>query len=703
MGLPCANGCFREVESGARAPDPDSEVSRNHPIITHMSKKGRRSDYRIERGTEPPRTLPRQLAEGLDDVDDLMRAKEWGMARDLLHELDQRYPKQAEVLGRLVNVAFELKDTHAYAAACAQLIKLTPRDPDLNFGLIGGYIEAGRPALALQQARHFVEHFPNDPNVADASKLIATFDPIVEDIMSSLGLDKRADFDFACQHEQMQVLLDQNNYAQARQAGEQLLRRRPNFMPTLNNLSLIYHAEGNFDKAIETARRTLAIDPNNYHALSNLCRYLCLSGKLKDAQQAATHLKALSQKQNFHTVDFATKAAEALSYLGDDAGVLAVSALAEADIEDASDESPFLLHLTAAATLRLGDEAQAKKLWAKAIRAQPGLMLAQENVDDLRKPEGERNAPFAYGLTYWLSAHIMTDVRAEMQTAVQRDDDESLARAARRIVRKHPSLEALVPVLLDRGDAAAREMGLMLAIATRTPTLLEALRDFTLSKRGTDAQRMRAGQVAREAGLLGSKVTLWVKGQQQELVLMGFRIHHEPSDYGHSEHVKDLAEDAIIAMREGDVDEAEAALKEALGFEPEAPDLQMNLSRIYESRGDKERADEMLRDIHQRHPDYFFGRVGMARIHIDAGRLDEAKALLNPMLEMTRIHASEFAVLATTEGELHLAQNQPEGAQHWLDMLKNVDPDNPAVVYLERRLLGEKGLGKLAKRLFGRR
>jgi Flp pilus assembly protein TadD len=68
------------------------------------------------------------------------------------------------------------------------------------------------------------------------------------------------------------------------------------------------------------------------------------------------------------------------------------------------------------------------------------------------------------------------------------------------------------------------------------------------------------------------------------------------SDYGHSERVGKLASDAIIAMREGNTDAAEAALNEALVLEPNAPDLLLNLSRIYESRKDQAIADAMQLD-----------------------------------------------------------------------------------------------------------
>ena len=451
------------------------------------------------------------------------------------------------------------------------------------------------------------------------------------------------------------------------------------------------------------AQRTLTVNPDNYYALSNLSRYQCLSGNLKAAQHAAEHLKTLSQQPKFHTLDFATKAAEAFSYLGDDEGVLAVAKLSETDAESLSDAAALLMHLTAVAALRLGDDVKAKALWVQTLCSQPEMMLAQENLDDLRNPTGQRNTPFAYNLTDWLSKSILADVRAEIGMAVQRGDDESMRRAARRIFRKHPVLETLVPLLLDRGDIAAREIGLILALAMRTPALEQALRDFTLSPRGTDQQRMRAGRAAREAGLLGAKVMLWVQGEQQELLLMAFQIHHEPSSYQHAEDVQDMAEEAICAVREGKRDKARALLQEALSHEPDAPDLQMNLSRIYEADGDLKKADEMMRDIHQCHPEYFFGRTGMARIHIRAGQLDEAKVLLNPMLEISRIHASEFAALAVAEGELFLAKDKLDGVRQWVNLLKDVDPDNPAVRYLESLISDKQGPGRLAKQLSGKK
>ena len=227
------------------------------------------------------------------------------------------------MLGRLVNTCFKLNDLSGYTLAAHRLLKLTPRDPDLQFGLIAGYLQTGRIALGYRQARRFVELCPNDSRVSDASQLARDIHPTLESSMNGLGLSLPGDLDFLCSHEEAQLFLDDGDFGQARRLNETLLRVHPNFMPVLNNLSLIEYTQGNLERAISMAQRALVVDPDNYHALSNMSRYQCLSGNLHAAQHAAEHLKTLSQRPKFHTLDFATKAAEALSYLGDDAGVCA--------------------------------------------------------------------------------------------------------------------------------------------------------------------------------------------------------------------------------------------------------------------------------------------------------------------------------------------------------------------------------------------
>ena len=59
---------------------------------------------------------------------------------------------------------------------------------------------------------------------------------------------------------------------------------------------------------------------------------------------------------------------------------------------------------------------------------------------------------------------------------------------------------------------------------------LPVLRDFALSRYGTDQQRLEAAQRATELGLLprGKPVPLTIKGKQTDLLLLAYEIYEEP-------------------------------------------------------------------------------------------------------------------------------------------------------------------------------
>ena len=151
-------------------------------------------------------------------------------------------------------------------------------------------------------------------------------------------------------------------------------------------------------------------------------------------------------------------------------------------------------------------------------------------------------------------------------------------------------------------------------------------------------------------------------------------------------------------MREGDADRGERLIKQALELEPDAPDLWNNLTAAYSRQGREQDATAIVRQIHERHPDYLFGRTNLALVHLQAGEIGAARALLEPLLSRKRFHVSEMSALMNAELELAVAQNNLDAAQSWLSLWMQVDPDNPVLAAWQRRL--EKP-GR--QRLFGRR
>src|SRR5262249_43547409 len=163
--------------------------------------------------------------------------------------------------------------------------------------------------------------------------------------------------------------------------------------------------------ALAAARRALELSPDNFHALSNLTRYLLLTGHADEARATAERLKAVESPNP----DARVKKAEALSYLGDDEGVLAAWRGAEqAGAESLGAHAGFLKHLAAVAFCRQGQEAAARDLWRAALKKSPGLDLPRDNLEDLKKPVGERHAPWPFAFNYWAQGPAIKDLLAHI-------------------------------------------------------------------------------------------------------------------------------------------------------------------------------------------------------------------------------------------------------------------------------------------------
>lgn len=628
-------------------------------------------------------TRERLFLTRLQEAESLMDRGRWTEAREVLEDLDRRFSNRGEVLGNLVDVYYELKDFRSYEGACERLLKLIPDDPDLTLMLAGAYLTNLRPVLALHTFRRFLQRWPDHERATDVQETIADLEARIEDTLKEIGVSGKEGLELAELHERMQSLLDQGMYEQARKVGERLLQHRPEFIPGLNNLSQIHFLEGRFDQAIDTAQRVLSIDPDNFHALSNLTRYLCLSGRVDEAREWAERLKAVESDVS----DVWTKKAEALSYLGDDQGVLdAFEGARQAGCLEPPLGDPMLYHLAAVAAMRQGREKEARRYWEGALKLMPGFQLARANLDDLRKPVGERHAPWPFGIFNWVTKKTVSDVAAVLGRMPQHTDDEAVTRAMQRYLRRHPEIAEVVPLLLDRGDPKGREFALNIAMMANTPEMLEALRDFALSQRGPDAMRNLAAHAVAKAGLLPSgPIRLWLDGEWREILLLGFELHDEPSQQ-HSPQVEKWLAKATLALRQGKAKQAEKLLKRALEIEPDAPDLLNNLAAAYELQSRSEEAYALVRQVCERYPDYVFARTGLAQLAAYEGKIEEAKTLLEPLLSRQRFHYSEFAAVCRAQIEVHLAEGNLDAARSWLEMWENADPDNPDIEQMRRRL-----------------
>ena len=625
-----------------------------------------------------PDTRELFLMAGLEEADRHIQRKRWAQALPVLEALDDAYPNNFEVLTALGMVLFELQDFDSYLGVCEQLSDLAPDDADAAMALAEAYMMAIHPAHALDTLRHFMDRHPHHERIGDVAEMRADLEDKIKELLAPLGLEGQEGFEIGLLHEELQTLTEEGHYKEAYKIADQLLRRKPDFVPALNNLSQVYATEGRLDQAIATAERVLAQQPDNFHALSNLTRFLCLLGRLDEAVQYGDQLKAVESEVPERWL----KQAEALSYLGDDEGVLAAFQGAQrAGLLKPPFEEPLLYHLAAVAALRQGREAEARRHWQRAQKLAPGFELVAGNLADLRQPVSARHAPWPFNLRYWLTEQAVQDLQGLIKNMTGREEDSAaMAKITGRYLHKHPEVASIIPLLFDRGDPMGRMFAFNLAMTAQTPDMLVALRDFALSQRGPDAVRMQAAQVVSDAGLFPpGMVTLWADGEWRDLLLMGFDIHNEPT-VEHGPEVERLGGEVVEALRRKDGNEAERLLQQALALEPDAPDLLNNLATAYEQQGRADEAEELLRLIHAQHPDYAFATLSLVRLALRRGDIPEAKALLDALGTHRRFHVSELAAFCDAQIELALAEDRPEAAQSWLEMWEQVTPDHPALV-----------------------
>jgi tetratricopeptide (TPR) repeat protein len=178
---------------------------------------------------------------------------------------------------------------------------------------------------------------------------------------------------------------------------------------------------------------------------------------------------------------------------------------------------------------------------------------------------------------------------------------------------------------------------------------------------------------------------MWLEGEWRETLLFGFELHGE-AVVKHAPQVHNLIGQGIEADNEGDGARAERLFRQALELEPDAPDLMNNLATALQLQGRTDAAIDLTREIHRRHPDYLFARVTLARLHAQDGQVEQARAMLDPLLARRRLHFAEFASLCMAEIDVALAGGQLEAARSWVELWESGEPDHPGIPHFRRRV-----------------
>lgn len=628
--------------------------------------------------------LPRRLREGLAQAEKLLMEDNPQQALNLLHELDTKFPRQPDILGLTANAYLDTGNQHGYLHAIYKLHEITPNRADVKLGLAGAYLNNGYLALALQTFRQFIKHWSRDERISDVQKTIQQLEKGLEEILAELGDVSERGYEFACQHEELRLMMESGNYSRCRQLAKKLLQQRPTFVPILNNLSQVEWLEGNLAQAIETCQKVLEIEPQNIHALSNLTRFLFMQGQLDEANQAAKQLKESATP----AVDRWVKKAEALSFIGDDDGALALLEQAK-NAKETDQLNEMIWHWFAVAEYRKGNHSKARAHWQKCAKLAPYFELANKNLTELKKPLQERFCPQAFSIETWIPRKTLETLTSSIERTARKKNDDAFRREMVEYFNHHPEFIQFVPAALTSGDEMSREFALQLSDMSAHPAILEMLKSFALGQEGPDSLRLDASQILSKHGVLksGEMVDLWLEGEWKPIMMMGFQISYDPPERPTLKPAaQHLMEKAVFALRAKKSDEAESHLRKALEIQKDEPGLLNNLAVALSMQGKYKEAEAIADEIPVRFPDYFFGQVIAVRKAIQAGELEKAKPILDKMMQKQELHVTEFGAMCACQIDLMIEDDKPEGAVSWFEMWQEGYPDDPALKGYEDRI-----------------
>lgn len=622
-----------------------------------MANKGHKGKH--ERRPKPSRVRGELLAL----AHGAMEAGDWEEALPLLERLRQRDPDDVAVLRAQAEVLGTLGRSIEYLGVVQRLARLRPDAPDLAYGLAEAYAQLGLVMLARSQCQRILQRFPESELAPRAREILVLADEMRETRRPELAGLSAEQIDAAIELEdEMRLAMVLGRFEEATAIGEKVRALAPDLVSNLNNLSTVLSVRGQLDAALLVSRDAVQRAPHPPYALAEHTRTLLLSGRVEEARAMAERLKAAPLDARR---DYPLKVAEALSFLGDDQGVL--EAFAESQRLGPPDrpvEHAQLLHLAAVASYRMGEELPARQRWAEARRLAPNQPLYADNLAEIDQLVGRGHGPWAHPLSAWLPAATLEDFLAAGRKA---KTEAAFERVIAEFLRAVPQAEALLPFWLDGGPPPLRTFASLLAHTCKTPAALAALRDFALSRRGPDEMRREALHAAVRAGLLSRAPTrLWLEGEWKGVLPLAW----------------ELVPDTETSRPE--LPPAEQAL--ALRLRDELPPVLL-------SRGLRIPWAPEAWALHERFPDAVMPAVLVALCEARRGRLAGAEAVLQPFLLRERLRVRELCALCQAQVEIAAPRADRVELIRWLKMWHAAAPQDP-VLRSYMPLLGVAELGE---------
>lgn len=627
--------------------------------------------------TNKSASTPKRLMDGLVNATHLTERGKHLDALELLFDLDVQYHNNVDVLSMIAEVYEAMGNHFAGVLVLYRIAKLQPNKPDAVINFAFACVKNNYFGLAEKYFSQFIKQFANHEYIDRAKAAHEKARKFLEVHLAANGLSVDADWTFPAQHDEFIINMRLGNFEQCKSRGKALLAIKPDFLPVLNNLCEIYYHEGNISLAIEHCQRILAMAPDNVHALANITRYLYIKGHKVEAdamKQRLMHSKA-------DAFGYFEKKVEALSFAGDDVGVLALLSEYQAVDEPEEDVFPLAFH-AACAEYRMGRHAVAKTLWENCLNSPSYKHSASKNLAELGKEEHERICPQEYVLSQLFSKKLIDDLlaigRHEKQAGQKKLIDG--------MIESHPEIIEAARIALVRGDENARRFFIDFIRMTDDPWFLDLMKSFALSKDGADHLRLKTMEYLMKKGLFASGVPImmWCKGKEQEVLLFGFNITGEPTKPDDlSLTGQRIMEKGVMALQAGNGVEAERLFRKGVALHPDNPSFWNNLGCALNIQ--KLESDAVAIEDHliENFPDYFYSQYFQFTRALNMNDLDRATKIVEKMMARDTLHLSEFSLICKCQVDLAMERNDVKGCDNWLSIWRQGYADDPKLAWVE--------------------
>ena len=200
------------------------------------------------------------------------------------------------------------------------------------------------------------------------------------------------------------------------------------------------------------------------------------------------------------------------------------------------------------------------------------------------------------------------------------------------------------------------------------------------------------------------------------LSLLSFTITEEPLPDPAVERLPRKQRDRIDRVSRGMFEDPAplvAELEELVAQHPGIPMLRNHLAGALQASGQTERAAALIEETARLFPDYLFGFANRVVWLVREGRLDEARALLEPEggpsrmsfaafdPEREQFHITEVLCYTATVGHYLLSTGRRKEAERQLAMCRDLGPEHPQTLSLEDRMEHIRALEVVRKAMAG--